>query len=287
MTNLVSSHMNLSQDELKKRYWGLGSENKWMECIDGRHHHLGKTVFDEGLHGKNVEPGFIGSMEKTFAFIQDHLQTKISADWYLQLHKQTCAHFDGKKTNTLMGQEGVGVFRDSHDMIGWHAQPPYYFVTPEARAEFEALDLELKKEFGESYGLGKIIFISDQLPVKFKYQRMSQEQIRRVFDKFVNDLYREIDHATNADERLWAIAGLQQRLEWLHPVKDGTARTNTAMMNKSLTQYVSHPAILEYPHVSSCYSRAKWMQYLKESLLNWEQRREKLNLGASEEKTAV
>jgi len=26
---------------------------------------------------------------------------------------------------------------------------------------------------------------------------------------------------------------------------------------------------------------------LKESLLNWEQRREKLNLGASEEKTAV
>ncbi len=263
---------DLSPEALKKMYWGLGKENKWMESIDGIYHYLGKTVFDEGLHGSTKEPGFIDSMEKSFIFVQDFLQSKIDADWYLKLHKVTCAHFNGKATNTLMGQEKVGIFRGALDNVIWQPNCSSYPVSKEAIAEFQALDRELKTEFGEFNGLGEI---EDQpnpeRPVKFCYKRMDSDVVRRIFDKFVKEFYQEIDKSTTADEKLWAIAGLHQRLEWLHPVKDGTSRTNIAMMNKLLTQYGFHPAILERPHVSSCNTRAQWKQHLEYGLARWDQ----------------
>lgn len=265
----ISINTDLSQDALKAIYWGLGPENKWMECIDGRYHDLGKNVFDLGWHEGAVEPGFIGSMENAFAFIQNHFHTKIDADWYLQLHKLTCAHFKGQeKTSTLISQEGVGVFRTLGHSVFWQARAPDYPFTAEMRAEFEVLNKE--------YGLGFIIFIDDDTPALISYKEMTSDQVRCIFNKFVTEFYDEIGRATNADEKLEAIAKLHQRLEWLHPVVDGTSRTNIAMMNKLLTEYGFHPPILEYPHRSSCYSRAQWKQYLQDGLLKWEQLREKL-----------
>ncbi len=272
---LPTVNTDFSPEALKKIYWGLGEENKWMECIDGVCHKHGKNVFDEGLHGFKNEPGFIGSMEKAFTFVQDFLSSPIDADWYLKLHKVTCAHFDGHKTNTLMGQEKVGVFRNALDCVQWNPNRSNYPVSNEAIAEFQALDQEIKKEFGEFYGLGKLEHLANpERPIKFCYEIMGSKKVRRIFDKFVKEFYQEIAKSTTADEKLWAIAGLHQRLEWLHPVKDGTSRTNIATMNKLLTQYGFHPAILEYPHVSSCFSKAAWKRYLEDGLLKWEQWRE-------------
>ncbi len=272
---------NMSKEALQKIYWGLGRDNKWMECIDGRYHHLGKYVFDRGTHQGTVEPGFIASMEETFGFVHNFINSKIDADWYLLLHKHTCAHFNGDPTAFLMGQEKVGVFRTSDDYINC-TLAGVYAVTPEARAEFQALDQALKREFGESYGLGEMVYTdASQTATRLNYKAMSRDQVRRIFNKFLFEFYQEVESATTPDQRLLAIARLHQRLEWLHPVRDGTARTSTALMNKFLTDYGFHPAILEYPHVSSSYGLAQWKQYLQNGLLKWEEQRARFNPGTS------
>jgi hypothetical protein len=268
---------NMSKEVLQKIYWGLGRENKWMECIDGRYHQLGKYTFDRGYHSGTVEPGFIASMEESFTFANNFINSKIDADWYLLLHKHTCAHFNGDPTIYLMGQEKVGVFRGSDDGICCRLASPYYAVTREGRAEFEALDQALKTEFGNSYGLGEMVYEAAQRTTRLSYKTMSRYQVSRIFNKFLGEFYQEIDRATTPDQKLWAIARLQQRLEWLHPVRDGTSRTSTVLLNKFLTDYGFHPALLEYPHVSSCYGLAQWKQYLQDGLLKWEQQRTRLN----------
>src|SRR5581483_7159556 len=148
---------NMSRDALLKLYWGLGRANKWRESIDGRYHHLGREVFDRGLHQGTVEPGFIASMEESYGFIEQALNRKIDADWYLNLHKHTCAHFNGDPSAFLMGQEKVGVFRDSDDPI--HCTlANHYAVSQQAKNEFEALDRQIAMEFGPGYGLGEMVY---------------------------------------------------------------------------------------------------------------------------------
>lgn len=269
---------DLSKEKLLKLYWGLGKEGKWRECIDGRYHNLGKHVFDTGAHKGTVEPGFIASMERSFPFVQDKLGQKIDADWYLTLHKLTCAHFNGDPTVYLMGQEKVGVFRNTEDQVQCGLNG-FYAVSREAKAEFEALDAELKRELGEAYGLGRMNytyrFRSD---MNLSYKAMSRDQVRRVFDRFLHAFYTEVEGTASPDAKLLAIARLHQRLEWLHPVRDGTARTSTALLNKHLSDYGFHPALLEYPHVSSSYTLHQWTAYLKNGLLKWELERDCLKL---------
>jgi hypothetical protein len=248
-----------------------------MECIDGRYHHLGRDTFDRGTHGGTVEPGFIGSMEQSFHLIHHCIGCGIDADWYLFLHQYTCAHFNGNPAVFLMGQEKVGAFRTSDDSICCYLSGTYA-LTSEARTEFQALDQALKRELGDSYGLGGFVATdSFQKTICLNYKTMSAEQVRHIFNKFLNEFYQEIRKATTPDLRLWAIARFHQRLEWLHPVKDGTARTSTVVMNKLLTDYGFHPAILEYPHVSTSYGLVQWKRYLQEGLLKWEQQRASLN----------
>ena len=249
-------------------YFGLG-DNKWCECIDGCHHDKGKFVYDQALHGSTIEPGFIASMEKAFCFVARYLGHNVDADWYLNLHRQTCAHFNGDKKSFLMGQEKVGVFRDTDDVIGANFPNNVYRVTARSFEEYNALDKELRTTFGDSYGLGYFQDLGGGSTYLW-YKPMSRSQIRVIFNKFLSDFYQEIKHAFSPDQKLQAIAKLHQRLEWLHPVRDGTSRTSIAFMNKNLTDYGFHPAILEFPHVSSSLGLAQWTEYLKNGLKKWE-----------------
>ncbi len=257
-----------SANELKKTYFGLG-EQKWRECIDGTHQDKGKFVFDQGLHGGTTEPGFIGSMENAFEFIPPFLNRKVDADWYLQLHKRTCGHFNGDPTVFLMGQERVGIFRNRDVGATFNG---VYQVTQEALQEFNALDKELKQLLGDSFGLGTFIDLGGG-STYLHYKSMTDKQVATIFNYFLNNFYYEVERAQTLDEKLMAIAKLHQRLEWLHPVLDGTSRTSIAFMNKNLTDYGFHPAILEYPHVSSSYGLKQWFEYLKRGLAKWEQRK--------------
>ena len=262
---------DLSIENLKRIYRGLG-ENKWMECIDGTYHHLGKTVFDEGLHKGTVEPGYLASMEKGFTFVEASLNLKIDADWYLDLHKRTCGHFQGDSTGTLMGQDRVGVFR-SNDETAIHCNytPPHHTSTEEGRNEFQALHLEIQKEFDDSYGLGEMTYDAETKKTCINFKLMHRDQVRKIFNKFSEEYYQEITAAQTPDEKLLAIAKLNIRLEYLHPARDGTTRTNIALMNKNLTENGFHPAILEFPSIPPMLGLMQWKEHLKQSLLKWEE----------------
>jgi hypothetical protein len=261
-----------SQSELANTYFGLG-EQKWRECIDGLHHDKGKFVYDKGLHGGTIEPGYIASMEDAFQFVANSLNRKVDATWYLQLHKRTCRHFNGDPSIFLMGQERVGVFRKSGVAATFSG---VYQVTAEALTEFNALDRGLKQVFGDAYGLGAF---TDCGPGKkyLLYKSMTEEQVTKLFNYFLNNFYNEVENASTPEAKLWAIAKLHQRLEWLHPVLDGTSRTSTALMNKNLTDYGFHPALLEYPHLSSSYGLKQWFEYLKKGLQKWEQQKSSIS----------
>ncbi len=263
---------DLSPEGLKKMYWGLGKENKWREFIDGKYHHLNdKFCFDKGVPGSHVEPGFIASMESAAIFVESSLGKRIDADWYLQLHRHVAAHFNGAATTTIVGQEKIGMFRNSDDHTAWKDLSGEYAMTTAAQAEFERLNEELKREFGPTYGVGTLTYNNpEKTSTYLRYQSMSREQFRQVFDKFLNECYQELGKATTPDQKLMAIAKLQQRLEWLHPPCDGSSRTNTLLMNKLLTEHGFHPALLKFPHVSSTYGLNKWKLYLQQGLIHWE-----------------
>ena len=254
VTPYPTINTNMSKEALQKIYWGLGKENKWREYIDGRYHHLGKDVFDKGLHGSTIEPGYVASMEKACAFIEQSLNKKIDADWYLKLHKITCGHFSAdlvRRDAVLMGQEKVGVFRNSDD-AGGHGG--HYEIPKEVKAEVEALDKELKNEFGPTYGMGNVTYDDPYgfgMTACIYFKPMSRYQVRRIFDKFLNEFYKEVEKARSPDEKLMAIAKFIQRLEWFHPTKDGSGRTIIALLNKLLVEYGFHPTILEYPFKSN------------------------------------
>ena len=171
-----------------------------------------------------------------------------------------------------MGQEGVGVFRnDDEAEVSCPLFPPNYATSAQARAEFHALDLQIKSAFGDSYGLGKMIYEPSTGGTVLHYNwSMNRGQVRQIYNKFLSEFYGDIDRSRTSDEKLWAIAKLHQRLEWLHPVRDGTSRTSIALMNKNLTDCGFHPAILEFPHVSSSLSLGEWKAYLQAGLLKWE-----------------
>jgi hypothetical protein len=268
-TSYPTVNLDLSKQNLKKIYWRLGNE-KWRECIDGCHQDKGKFVYDRGLHGGPIEPGFINSMENAHRFVELSLGNRIDADWYLRLHKQTAGHFRGALNGTVMDQDKVGIFRDV-DLFTFCSLTGHYAITPEGLAEFEALDLEIKREFGPSYGLGKIVFTDEsRKTARLSYTQMTSTQVRQIFNKFLNEYYSEIDKAQTPDQKLWAIAKVHQRMEWLHPVRDGTARTTRAMSDKFLTENGFHPAILKYPHRSTTYGLKDWKQYLQKGLIEWE-----------------
>jgi hypothetical protein len=249
-------------------FYNLLGDEKWKECIDGIYHSFGKNVFDLGLHRRETEPGFLASMLDVFQFLPDNYSRRVDASFYLDLHKVACSHFDGANTQTLIGQEKVGVFRE--ESVKAILPSPHYSVSPEAMAAFSELNKVIATILGPSFCLGNI-FISSWVPLQWTiyYNQMTSEQIEIVFNLFLSEFYTEINTATNDDEKLIAIAKLIQHLEWLHPPKDGCGRTDTALLNFLLTKYGFNPVLLDYPYISTCRGLIEWTSWLKKGMEEW------------------
>lgn len=269
----------LSHQELSKKYFSLG-QYKALEAIDGYHHHYGMQVYDLGLHGGSKEKGYLQGIEKAHRFIGKYLNRKIDANWYLKLHRVACGHFRGSENDTLMGPEEVGIFRGPERGSMWVNPPVRYYFTSQAIQDFRALDLELKREFGDQAGLGELEILQDGQSNVY-YKKMPRELIAQTFNKFVNEFYQEANQAQTDDQRLAAIAKLRQRLEWLHPPRDGSGRTCCLVMNKLLVEYGFHPALLEYPYFSNSHHLSLWTEDLKLGLRNWEKAEEMVQNGTA------
>src|SRR4051812_39053362 len=82
----------LSHPQIEAIYQAL-QENKWKEAVDSCYHNFGKKVFDQGLHGGEVEKGYWKSIKKAFEFVSCSLNRKVNIEWYLELHRLATAHF--------------------------------------------------------------------------------------------------------------------------------------------------------------------------------------------------
>lgn len=252
-------------------YSKLGPD-KWKECIDGCYQHLGAEVFDKGLNGKKAEPGFLPSMLKVFAYLQEAGHRKITADFYLEVHRLATSHFQGAATNTIVGQKKVGAFRGHQNRVQADFSSPDYAMSPSGKHEFMALSSQLSLILGASFRLGDLAIISQNPPtMRIQYHPMNQDQVRMIFNFFLCEFYYDMGHAKDDDEKLEAIAKLIQHWEWLHPPVDGCGRTDTAFLNYLLTCYGSNPALLKFPYVSSCLGLKEWTAELKEGVKAWQQ----------------
>ncbi len=250
-------------------YDGL-NQSKWKECVDGGLQVYGKNVFDQGLHGGPVEPGFMSSMESAFEFLRENFHRKLDASFYLDLHQAACAHFQGPHTGTMVGQERVGVFRGASEPVSASFEAPDYAMYQEAMNEFYSLSAWISDLFGPSFSLGLIVPTSD-FPKKHQinYHMMSEDQVKIVFNFFLSIFHSEMNQTKTHKEVLPVIARLIQRLEWLHPVQDGCGRTDTALLNFLLTKYGFTPCLLQFPYLSSCRGFSEWVDYLTDGMNRW------------------
>src|SRR5579883_1465214 len=68
-------------------FWDLG-KRFWMQIIDGKFHKFGQWVFDKGLHGGAVEPGFFGSIKAACLWIgtRTDIVKKLTSTYYKMVH---------------------------------------------------------------------------------------------------------------------------------------------------------------------------------------------------------
>lgn len=259
----------LTKSEFNDVYQGLGNK-KWMEFIDGVDHLCGENVYDDGSHGGVKEPGFARSMWEAFDFLDSLYNQRVNKDFYLDLHQVACSHFNGKKTNTLMGQKDIRRFRNSSEDVGASVGRPYDPISKTALNEFKQLNADISKRFGATFMLGNLL-INPKSPNEgeIEYAALSESQVSILFNFFLTEFYYEIGHATLDNARVRAIAKLIQRLEWLHPFPDGCGRTDTALLNFLLCCYGFNPVLLDFPYVSSCMSLDEWTATVLEGMKAW------------------
>lgn len=257
--------------------YSLLGDDKAKECIDGEFYEkYGPRVFDEGKHGGDVEPGYLSSMLNLFAFLKQNWQSRLNVSFYLQMHKVACAHFQGETTGTLIDQEDVGVFRN--DIVRVRFSSLKYGISEAGREEFYKLNDSVAHILGTSFSIGEIVDLTPSSPdfvpntgrmMRIDFQFLTRQEMRILFNLFISQFHSEMLQASSLEAGESAIGKLFQRLEWLHPPKDGSTRTNVALMNFLLSKYGLSPVLMKFFCWSSAHSFPEWMEYLSESRQQW------------------
>lgn len=241
-----------NQQDLKKIYWALKDE-KWREAIDWDYQKFGKRVFDEGLHGRYVEPGFLAGVENACAVVSDHLGQPTTAELYLKVHRIACSHFiPSSRSGIIVGPGEIGKFMRPNRILVYS---PDRYVPDEVITQFQ------DEEYGNF----------DSSSSRFIYQMMRPETIEKKFNQILKRFYDELSPASNDDAKLHAIARFTKHEQWLHPVPDGCGRVGLLFLNKHLTENGFHPVILDYPFNSSIMTHDGWVNNIKKGLKTWEE----------------
>lgn len=100
---LINAGVLPTPQEAKATFWSLGT-NWWKQIIDGRQHKHGSMVFDEGLHGGPVEPGYLKGVEAACHYFADNFDKPFSLEMYKEIHHRACAHFKNfRRVNSNSG----------------------------------------------------------------------------------------------------------------------------------------------------------------------------------------
>ena len=85
-SSAASPSISPTPEVAKAIFWGLGDQF-WKQIIDFKYQQYGPQVFDEGLHGDTIEPGFFQSLLNGCHFVSAHMTEEPSVQFYKDLHK--------------------------------------------------------------------------------------------------------------------------------------------------------------------------------------------------------
>lgn len=94
-------------------FWGL-KDNWWKQVYDGKFHPYGNNVFDRGLHGGIVEPGYYKSIKLACEYASERLGDPLTFEIYQRIHQVACGHFSMLcKPVIIVDKAKIDHFRDA------------------------------------------------------------------------------------------------------------------------------------------------------------------------------
>lgn len=102
-------------EEAKATFWSLG-DHWWRQIIDGKHQKHGCMVFDLGLHGGHIEPGYLGGVKNGSHYFLDNFHKGFSINLYKETHHSSCAHFSkSEKSGIICERYEIDLFRTTYE----------------------------------------------------------------------------------------------------------------------------------------------------------------------------
>jgi hypothetical protein len=231
---------------LKQIFLGLGG-NCWLEFIDLKCHQHGIHALDRGLGPEGQQEQFSKSMLAARTFACENLGRPLTLEFYCELFKRAAGHL-GEENRYRRGNDGI---RLGTDLIDREA------INEIRRAGGAMREVnEIRIEEGRGFEI--LMVGTDPITI--------QSCIGGLFGEFHDRLS---ESAGDAFLKLLAIAILIQDLERLHPFRNANGRTNILLMNKLLTEYGFHPAILDDPNAAPFVTQMGWLACIQKGLLRW------------------
>jgi hypothetical protein len=218
---------------------GLGDET-WRQYVDLDSQEHGPLAYDRGLGKGAREPGYLASMALAHRRVRGELGRRLTVASFEAIHRATLAHAPPAETYRA-GVAWVGIHRDRIER-GVEALWAEHGATPE-----EGEDGRLRLRFG----------VRDP------------RAMAALLEAGIDRLYRALDAARDARERVRAIATFHQSLELWHPTRDGNTRRHTLILVKLLVEHGETPTIMT--EINDAYVRlpSSWTRMVVQGMNRW------------------
>jgi hypothetical protein len=248
------------RQRLVAKFDALGADI-WRQYIDLKRQNFGSAVFDQGLHGKTPEPGYLASMAAGHQAARNALGQRMTAAWYESLQAMTRAHSNdaamagwSSSTDRVKPSQATAGAQFLNEMnAGAHGTAQQFWD------RFTAIDIPMGDTF-TMHPLGQTIQFA--FHYQGKSEAASKARIQKLFDDFYADL-------RTTDRPRWLISRLHKNLEYMHAFKDANTRTNLVVLNKLLVECSYDPVVLDDPNLSYTQTIDEWEDLLRRGNRRW------------------
>lgn len=227
-------------------YTGVPKEERFTLFIDVK-----MLVEPEGKGVKRYqarESDALYNMDQAFEYMYTIHEEPITVQHIKQLHQRAAKHL------RRIEYQGWGGSHESeiHGRFKKSCSGDITFVTQNVSTLglFKMFDRFKKVHFDEDYRIGEIK--TDRMMADMSYpQEGYKERINQLIVQYESKVKQE-----NALEKLKAIVGFVQSLDFLHPFYDGNTRVfETLLLNRELIRHNFTPALLYDPNLFTCSSK--------------------------------
>ena len=301
---MIRDYAAARRAEMKAMYRRL-DDQLWRHHVDWEDQHRGPEVYDRGLHGGRVEPGYIENSVASHHRVAACLGERLSGDIYEALHHALIQYRgDWALEFDLIPRHLWRLWDILEDGVLEEYDPRHFRRLPHRRWEVMAFkqiyktDAEgfarknpaIAKRFKDRYGdpptLTPAIIDAEFMRIEFCWfdrpydGHILMAALEAQFDSFY-DTMRALDETlaqaasdSNAIDdirhaQITEIARLHRWLENAHIFRDANTRVNELLVNKLLIEFDFTPSIIAQRCDSPFYTLARWTQMIEEGMERW------------------